>query len=76
MAQHHAEGAELARFKGDNFWREGFARGRTAAWLPGVDWIAMLPQPIEAVRAQLGLAPPPVYLSIPVDQRGDAVPKG
>ena len=56
--------------------REGFARGRTAAWLPGVDWIAMLPQPIEAVRAQLGLAPPPVYLSIPVDQRGDAVPKG
>ena len=56
--------------------REGHARGRAAAWLPGLDWMALLPQPLEAVRAQLGLAPPPVYLSIPVDQRGNAVPKG
>ena len=56
--------------------REGYRRGRAAAWLPGVDWVALLPQPLEAVRAQLGLAPPTTYLSIPVDQRGNAVPKG
>lgn len=56
--------------------REGYARGKAAAWLPAVDWVALLPQPLAAVRAQLGLAPPPVYLSIPVDQRGNAVPKG
>lgn len=56
--------------------REGYARGKAAAWLPAVDWVALLPQPLEAVRAQLGLAPATVYLSIPVDQRGNAVPKG
>ena len=56
--------------------REGHARGKSAAWLPGVDWLWLLPQPLETVRAQLGLAPPPVYLAIPVDQRGNAVPKG
>lgn len=56
--------------------REGYARGKAAAWLPAVDWVALFPQPLEAVRAQLGLAPPAVYLSIPVEQRGNAVPKG
>ena len=56
--------------------REGHSRGRAAAWLPGVDWVTLLPQPLEAVRAQLGLAPPTTYLSIPVEQRGNAVPKG
>jgi ubiquinone biosynthesis protein COQ4 len=55
--------------------REGHARGRRAAWLPAQDWLALLPQPLEAVRAQLGLAPPQVYLSIPVAARGNAVPK-
>jgi ubiquinone biosynthesis protein COQ4 len=55
--------------------REGHARGRRAAWLPGQDWLALLPQPLEAVRAQLGLAPPSIYLSIPLDARGSAVPK-
>ena len=56
--------------------REGYARGKAAAWLPAVDWVALLPQPLEAVRAALGLAPPPVYLSIPVEDRCNAVPKG
>ncbi len=55
---------------------EGYARGRRAAWLPGQDWIALLPQPLDAVRAQLGIAPPALYLSIPLEARGDAVPKG
>ena len=56
--------------------REGHARGKSAAWLPGVDWLSLLPQPLETVRAQLGLVPPPVYLAIPLNQRGNAVPKG
>jgi ubiquinone biosynthesis protein COQ4 len=56
--------------------REGYRRGRRAAWLPGQDWRQLLPQPLEAVRAQLGLAPPSIYLSIPLAARGAAVPKG
>ena len=55
--------------------REGYARGRRAAWLPTQDWLALLPQPLEAVRAQLGLAPPATYLSIPLAARSSAVPK-
>ncbi len=55
---------------------EGFQRGRTARWLPEQDWLALLPLPLEDVRARLGLGPAPVYQSIPVAYRGDAVPKG
>jgi ubiquinone biosynthesis protein COQ4 len=55
--------------------REGYRRGRRAAWLPAQDWIALLPQPLEAVRAQLGIEPPAIYLSIPPEARGSAVPK-
>ena len=55
---------------------EGYRRGRAAAWLPAQDWLALLPQPLEAVRARLALTPPPIYLSIPVDLRGQAIPKG
>ena len=55
--------------------REGYARGRQAAWLPAQDWLALLPQPLEAVRAQLGLPPAETYLSIPLAARGSAVPK-
>jgi ubiquinone biosynthesis protein COQ4 len=55
--------------------REGYVRGRRAAWLPAQDWLALLPQPLEAVRAQLGLQPPATYLSIPPAARGSAVPK-
>lgn len=56
--------------------REGYARGKAARWLPAQDWIAMLSLPLEDVRARLGLTPPPIYLSIPVAFRGEAVPKG
>lgn len=55
---------------------EGWRRGRRAAWLPAQDWLALLPLPLEDVRARLGLAPPPIYLSIPAELRGQAVPKG
>lgn len=55
---------------------EGYQRGKAAAWLPQQDWVALLPLPLEDVRARLGLTPSPVYHSIPVDLRGQAVPKG
>ena len=56
--------------------REGYARGKAAAWLPAQDWMALLPLPLEDVRARLNLTPPPIYLSIPQELRGQAVPKG
>ena len=40
---------------------EGFRRGRAAAWLPAQEWEALLPLPLEEVRARLELGPPPVY---------------
>ena len=36
---------------------EGYRHGRSAAWLPGEDWEALLTQPVEAVRAQFAVKP-------------------
>ena len=36
-------------------------RARRAAWLPVVDWEALLPEPLPAVRERLGVGPPPRY---------------
>jgi ubiquinone biosynthesis protein COQ4 len=36
--------------------REAYGRGRRAAWLYGVDWEAMLTEPLDAVRAHLRLS--------------------
>ncbi len=38
-----------------------FVRGHRAAWLPGVDWEAMLPRPLGEVRAALRLEDTPTY---------------
>ena len=56
--------------------REGYVRGKAARWLPAQDWMALLPLPLADVRAALALTPAPIYNSIPVAFRGDAVPKG
>lgn len=56
--------------------REGYRRGKAARWLPAQDWTTLLPLPIDDVRARLGLPPAPVYRSIPVEWRGQAIPKG
>ena len=56
--------------------REGYARGKAARWLPAQDWMALLPLPLADVRARLGLSPAAVYTSIPLEHRGNAVPKG
>ena len=41
--------------------REGYRRGKAAAWLPGQDWEALLARPLAEVRHELGLGDPPVY---------------
>jgi ubiquinone biosynthesis protein COQ4 len=41
--------------------REGYRRGRAAAWLPGVEWEALLEQPLARVREQLRVGEPSAY---------------
>ncbi|HEY3818255.1 MAG TPA: Coq4 family protein [Polyangiaceae bacterium] len=41
--------------------REGYRRGRAAAWLPAQEWESLLPLPLEEVRARLEVGSPPVY---------------
>jgi ubiquinone biosynthesis protein COQ4 len=43
---------------------EARRRARRAAWLPAVDWESLLPEPLPAVREQLGLGPPPCYTPV------------
>jgi ubiquinone biosynthesis protein COQ4 len=40
---------------------EGFRRGRAASWLPAQEWESLLAQPLDDVRARLGLGSPPEY---------------
>ncbi len=54
---------------------EGYRRGRSAAWLPGEDWEALLAEPLVTVRARLRLTPPAVFDRIPVAARDRALPK-
>ena len=54
------------RARGDFRWarstiREGYRRGRAAAWLPEQEWEELLALPLAQVRARLGLGEPPVY---------------
>jgi ubiquinone biosynthesis protein COQ4 len=41
--------------------KSGYVRGKRAAWLPAVDWEAMLVLPLDEVRRQLGFDEPPAY---------------
>ncbi len=43
---------------------EGYRHGRSAGWLPGTDWEALLAQPVEAIRAQFAVKPPVYYRTI------------
>ncbi len=54
---------------------EGYRRGRAAAWLPGLDYEALLAEPLDAARVRLGLTAPAVFDSIPVEARSRAMPK-
>jgi len=42
----------------------GFARGMRAAWLPGLDWVALLPLPLVTVREMLNIDAPPQYVPV------------
>ncbi len=44
--------------------REAFKRGKNAAWLPGADWEALLPVPLDEVRRCLGVGEPPSYREV------------
>jgi ubiquinone biosynthesis protein COQ4 len=43
---------------------DGIRRGIRAAWLPDMDWEAMLAEPLESVRLRLGTGAPPVYTEV------------
>ena len=38
-----------------------FVRGLRSTWFPGEDWEALLARPLEQVRRELRVGPPPVY---------------
>ena len=40
---------------------DGFRRGRAAAWLPALDWVALLARPVEELRVELNVGAPRVY---------------
>ena len=44
--------------------RDGYRRGKRAAWLPGVEWEELLAQPLARVREQLAVGAPPVYEAV------------
>jgi ubiquinone biosynthesis protein COQ4 len=52
---------------GQPVWRaalEAWRIGKAAAWLRATDWEALLPLPLETVRARLNLRPPVIYRGI------------
>jgi len=44
--------------------RDGYGRGKHAAWLPGVEWEELLAQPLSRVREALRVGEPPVYEAV------------
>jgi ubiquinone biosynthesis protein COQ4 len=54
--------------------RDGYRRGRAAAWLPVVEWESLLPLPLATVRARLKIEAPPRYVPLRTsDLRAQAV---
>lgn len=43
---------------------QGFRRGLGAAWLPAEEWEKRLPQPLDRVREELAVGPPPAYTQL------------
>lgn len=48
---------------------QAWRHGRRAAWLPGMDYEALLAEPLEGVRARLGIRRPTFYEAVPLDVR-------
>lgn len=49
--------------------REAWRAGRTAAWLPEVDYPALFAMPLDEARRALKIKPPATYRAIPQDLR-------
>jgi len=43
---------------------EGWRHGRSAGWLPGADWEALLTQPVQAIREEFAVKPAIYYHTI------------
>jgi len=43
---------------------EGWRHGRAAAWFPGLDWEALLPEPVASLRQRLNIAEPKRYQAV------------
>ena len=48
---------------------QAWRHGRRAAWLPGLDYEALLAQPLDAARARLRIARPTLYEAVPQEAR-------
>jgi ubiquinone biosynthesis protein COQ4 len=48
---------------------QGYQRGRTAHWLSGEDYDALMREPLEAARQRLNISPPSRYDAIPPADR-------
>ena len=57
----------LGRLRGLPFLWDAYRRGRRAKLLWGADWEALLPRPLEEVRAQLGVEPVPPYEPVDIE---------
>ncbi len=44
---------------------QAWRNGRRAQWLPGLDYEALLAEPLETARARLNIRPPTVYAQVP-----------
>ena len=55
---------------------EGYRHGRSAGWLPGADWEALLAQPVESIRSQFAVKPPTYYRTILAAVRGRDITAG
>ncbi|APR77565.1 Hypothetical protein A7982_02912 [Minicystis rosea] len=44
--------------------RDGYRRGRKAAWLPSQEWESLLERPVDEIRAELALGAPPIYTPV------------
>jgi len=48
---------------------QAWRNGRTARWLPGLDYEALFAEPLDAARRRLNLKPADVYHAVPAEVR-------
>jgi ubiquinone biosynthesis protein COQ4 len=48
---------------------QAYRLGRKAAWLPGLDYAALLSEPLPAARARLRIGAPSIYAAVPREVR-------